>query len=1154
MRLFAQFLVLFFITAFLPERLAAGQNTDGDNDNAVVINEVLASNATTNADEDGDYEDWIELYNRGDQPVDLANFGLSDDYDEPFQWLFPEGTVIEPGEYLLVWASGKNRRNPGEPLHTNFRIAQAGEEVLLTHPFTGERLDEITPRLIPTDISFGRYPDGGDEWYFFYDPTPGAANDEPGLSELIETPELSVPSGFFEDEVEVSIHADDPDATILYTLDGSDPDPANLNGQGESFSVAYFFPGEDSEKQIVGKTNHTYIYDGPLTLSDRTDSGNTAADIITTYDKSRGRHLWHRPPEDLLKARVVRAAVYKNGQTGPTATATYIPEGPGKPQLNLPVLSITTGLDNLFGHENGIYVPGQIYFDEGGQENDFVSAGNYQQRGHDWERPVHIDFIDPGQGSFFSQNAGMRIHGGGSRNNDIKSFRLYARGQYDFENRFNYQFFSGAEDKAENKPLDTFNRLLMRTNGNLRDYLNDIAAHRLMEPTYAGSQRSKAMHHMINGEYWGLVYLRDRFDRFYIRYNYGVHEDNVVMIQGPYGENHPGRVEEGYPEDFVLYLDMYRHAVDNDLSDPDHYAGMTEKLDIMSYIDFNVVFIYLGNVDWYGSRHFRLWRARDTGEGPYEDGRWRYLVWDFDEAGLKRNLEYDLLYNAISPEGGGEPPYDFGGADRTALLRNLLENEEFSHLFLNRFADLMNTTFSKEHVRSVVQQEYDRIAYMIPLHEDRWAYPPTTRNSADDFIEYGNRRPEIQRQHIIDNFDLQDDYLLKLDASGDRHGSITVNTITVEPGVEGAGDELYPWHGHYFTGIPVTLEAEPEPGFEFSHWEGVDGSDAENRRITIDPEEDTSLKAVFTPDGEERFPDPCQLANKDCRFGYWSPDTSAAVYPDNMAFVYMEEENGGPQTPVTGFTEGGYNQQSGTRINGLGENGLAMVNAPSGDDEEMYPENRLGGVLFALDTRTDDNYELIWTGGTVQPGTGNYSWRLQYRIGDEGEFRDVTDENGNPVQYEAESEAGHELEQTVRLPDDMHERPYVQLLWRYGLSVDEAQPDTLEADKLRLDNIHFRSVTNGDRDDKPENVKLHQNYPNPFNDVTTIQFDIPEQQQVRIDVYDVTGRHVQTLLDRVMDPGNHTVYFRARELASGVLLYRLRTESYQQTRTMMLVQ
>ncbi len=70
------------------------------------------------------------------------------------------------------------------------------------------------------------------------------------------------------------------------------------------------------------------------------------------------------------------------------------------------------------------------------------------------------------------------------------------------------------------------------------------------------------------------------------------------MIQGPYGENHPGRVEEGYPEDFDLYLDMYRHAVDNDLSDPDHYAGMTEKLDIMSYIDFNVVFIYLGNVDW----------------------------------------------------------------------------------------------------------------------------------------------------------------------------------------------------------------------------------------------------------------------------------------------------------------------------------------------------------------------------------------------------------------------------------------------------------------------------------------------------------------------------------------------------------------------------
>jgi hypothetical protein len=79
----------------------------------VRINEMMASNGRTLADLDGDFEDWIELFNYGEEPVDLAGWGLSDKPDQPFLWTFPEGTVIAPGEYLLVWASGKDRV-PGE--------------------------------------------------------------------------------------------------------------------------------------------------------------------------------------------------------------------------------------------------------------------------------------------------------------------------------------------------------------------------------------------------------------------------------------------------------------------------------------------------------------------------------------------------------------------------------------------------------------------------------------------------------------------------------------------------------------------------------------------------------------------------------------------------------------------------------------------------------------------------------------------------------------------------------------------------------------------------------------------------------------------------------------------------------------------------------
>lgn len=75
----------------------------------VRINEVMASNEDTIADEDGEYVDWIELYNYGELPIDLSEWGLSDSYNNPFKWSFPRGTVIEPGEYLIVWASGKDR-------------------------------------------------------------------------------------------------------------------------------------------------------------------------------------------------------------------------------------------------------------------------------------------------------------------------------------------------------------------------------------------------------------------------------------------------------------------------------------------------------------------------------------------------------------------------------------------------------------------------------------------------------------------------------------------------------------------------------------------------------------------------------------------------------------------------------------------------------------------------------------------------------------------------------------------------------------------------------------------------------------------------------------------------------------------------------------
>jgi hypothetical protein len=141
----------------------------------VTINELLAKNDTVNADERGDFDDWIELYNPSDELVDLSGFGLSDDSAEPRKHVFEEGTQLQPGAFLLIWADDDESQGP---LHTTFKLSADGEEVVLID-VDGALVDRIAfgPQL--ADVSEGRTPDGADRWGRLLTPTPGAANAAP---------------------------------------------------------------------------------------------------------------------------------------------------------------------------------------------------------------------------------------------------------------------------------------------------------------------------------------------------------------------------------------------------------------------------------------------------------------------------------------------------------------------------------------------------------------------------------------------------------------------------------------------------------------------------------------------------------------------------------------------------------------------------------------------------------------------------------------------------------------------------------------------------------------------------------------------------------------------------------------------------------------
>ncbi|MFM8361036.1 MAG: lamin tail domain-containing protein, partial [Verrucomicrobiota bacterium] len=142
----------------------------------VVVAEFMAANEKTLRDDDGDYEDWIELQNLTDEPVDLAGWHLTDEPDQPAKWTFPEMLLPARG-FLVVFASGKNRVDPTRRLHTNFRLNNAGEYLGLTAP-DGVPVSNFAPRYpaLPADVAYGRAAGAPDQAGFLQPATPGAPN------------------------------------------------------------------------------------------------------------------------------------------------------------------------------------------------------------------------------------------------------------------------------------------------------------------------------------------------------------------------------------------------------------------------------------------------------------------------------------------------------------------------------------------------------------------------------------------------------------------------------------------------------------------------------------------------------------------------------------------------------------------------------------------------------------------------------------------------------------------------------------------------------------------------------------------------------------------------------------------------------------------
>ncbi len=745
--------------------------------NPVYINEALSSNHTTQ-DEDGDTPDWVELYNAGTEPVALAGWGLSDDYAEPFKWTFGNAT-IQAGQFLRVWASSKNRPE-GDHLHTSFNISADGEEIILTRP-DGTRIDELPPKVYPADVSVGRQPDGTGPWKFFAAPTPGARNTGTGYETILPNPVFSVPGGFYTNNITLELSTPEAGAVIRYTLDGSEP------------------------------TASSPIYTNALALRSKAGTPNGIADIPTNFQPTGPDYYegWEPPAGEVFKLNTVRARAFKAGAMNSRAvTQTYLVDAAGTNRYSLPVVSIATDADNLFDNYFGIYVAG--YFQ------------NYFQSGDDWERPGTIEFYEPGGALAFSGGIGIRLHGNTTRSRPRKALRIYAREPSTFE----YRIFP-------DKPLAAFDTFILRNGGNDwgNGVIRDLFQQSLAANATCNRQHGRLVVVFINGEYWGLHDLRERYDDGYMEYNYGLGEQEFVQVE--IDRTSPTPDIPVYDRGNIAlagdYRNLWDYFEDSGVASSSNYEYVKGRMDVDSFIDLFQAHIFCGNTDWPGN-NIRAWRSVATNRAagaPFgHDARWRYMLYDMDFGfgaeftyvpGHEDFAQHDTLAYAASPTQTATANHP----DATLMFRRLLENSSFCRSFVIRFSDQLNTAYSRAHVTNRWAQWLAMVNPEMAEHAARWRQPVDWNYERNRIRSYGEQRTAAVWGHLHDYFGLGARQNLTVDANP-LQGVVRVNTIDLEDGT--AGFTGYPWTGSYFTNYPVTLTAQARPGYGFVEWRQTDVS------------------------------------------------------------------------------------------------------------------------------------------------------------------------------------------------------------------------------------------------------------------------------------------------------------------------------------------
>ena len=551
-----------------------------------------------------------------------------------------------------------------------------------------------------------------------------------------------------------------------------------------------------SISEMFLKTNSQLTFTGSLAGEDirYTLNGNEPTENSILF----------RGPIELTKNTVVRARVFKTGAIpGKITTRTYLFDAPP----TLPVISVSTDSVNLWDTQSGIYVLGDSYENQ----NPYYGANFWE----DWEKPASIEMTGVTGERVFSLNCGIKIFGAWSRARPQKSLAVFFRNEYGDPILENVRLF-------KSKPITSFKSLVLRNSGNDYDYtrFRDGMMTDLVKNMDTDIQAFEPVILYLNGKYWGHINLREKINENYLESNHDVDADMIDLLE------YNASVIEGSNAEYVELLDFVSN---NSLASDANYEVVASQIDISNFIDYQLSEIYFNNRDWPGN-NIKYWKPQ------FEDGKWRWIMFDTDFGfGIYNSNDFTLntIQFALEPNGPDwpNPPWS------TLLFRKLVVNTQFKHAFINRFADMMNTTFVGTSVVSKIDSISAILQPEIQRHSNRWGAPSLGgwQNSVQVMRNFALNRVPYMQNHINQQFVHAGTFEVTLSNSPSIAGSIKINTIEV------SGDS---WKGKYFENVPISLTAKAVRGYRFKQWE-VNGVVALDQTIEVNLKKATAIKAVY---------------------------------------------------------------------------------------------------------------------------------------------------------------------------------------------------------------------------------------------------------------------------------------------------------------------